>query len=130
MTTTRRVPRPVITAAVIAAALIDVVLVLVFVLIGRASHGEGLLGALNTLWPFLVGLVIGWLAARAWRSPRRILWTALVVWLVTVAVGMLLRVASGQGVETSFVIVATIVLGVFLVGWRAVALLVVRVLRG
>jgi hypothetical protein len=39
---------------------------------------------------------------------------------------MLLRVASGQGIAVSFVVVAAIVLAVFLVGWRAVALLVRR----
>jgi hypothetical protein len=39
---------------------------------------------------------------------------------------MLLRVASNQGVQLSFVIVASVVLGVFLLGWRAIALLVKR----
>jgi peptidoglycan/LPS O-acetylase OafA/YrhL len=114
----------------ILSAVIDVVLVLAFVLIGRASHGEGALGTLNTVWPFLVGLVVGWLLARAWRRPRRIAWTGIIVWVSTVIVGMLLRLASGQGVELSFVVVATIVLAVFLVGWRAIALLVVKVLAG
>jgi len=32
---------------------------------------------------------------------------------------MLLRAASGQGVQVAFVIVAAIVLAVFLIGWRA-----------
>jgi hypothetical protein len=106
----------------------DVILVLVFVLIGRASHKEALslLGILTTLWPFLVGLVIGHIVMRAWRSPLRIVWTGIGIWISTVVVGMLLRLASGQGVVLSFVIVATIVLGVFLLGWRGVALLVTR----
>lgn len=115
---------------VVLSAIIDVVLVLTFVLIGRASHGENALGTLNTLWPFLLGLALGWIAARAWRSPRRLIWTAVIIWVVTVIVGMLLRLASGQGIQLSFVIVAALVLGAFLVGWRAISLLVVKVLAG
>jgi len=116
-------------ASVIVSAVIDAGLVLVFALVGRASHGEGLLGVLTTWWPFLGGLAIGWLVLRAWRDPRRIVWTGVGVWLCTVAGGMLLRIASGQGVQLSFIIVATIVLGVFLLGWRALALLATRMRR-
>jgi hypothetical protein len=107
---------------------IDVVLVLVFVLIGRASHTEGFSvpGTLETLWPFLVGLVVGHIVMRAWRRPFAVLWTGVGVWISTVVIGMLLRLASAQGVELSFVIVAAIVLGVFLLGWRGIALLVTR----
>ncbi|MBG6057095.1 putative anti-sigma-YlaC factor YlaD [Cryobacterium sp. MP_M5] len=116
-------------ASVIVPASIDAVLVLVFALIGRASHGEGLLGVLTTWWPFLGGLAIGWLVLRVWRSPRRIVWTGIGVWLCTVAGGMLLRLASGQGVQPTFILVATIVLGLFLLGWRAIALLATRLRR-
>jgi len=42
----------------------------------------------------------------------------LTVWLATVIVGMLLRKASSQGVAVSFVIVATVVTAVLLLGWR------------
>jgi hypothetical protein len=107
---------------------IDVVLVLVFVLIGRASHTEGfsVLGTLVTLWPFLVGLVVGHIVMRAWRRPFTVLWTGVGIWISTVVIGMLLRLASAQGIELSFVVVASIVLGAFLLGWRGLALLVTR----
>lgn len=106
---------------------LDLLLVVSFVLIGLSSHDENALaGAAMTLWPFAVGLASGWLAARAWRKPRAIVPTGLVVWVSTVAVGMLLRVLSGQGIQLSFVVVASVVLGVFLVGWRLMA----RVLGG
>jgi hypothetical protein len=113
------------------AAGFDLVLVLVFVLIGRASHDEAfsLGGTLETLWPFLVGLAIGYLVSRAWRHPFAIVWTGIAIWATTVIGGMLLRWVSGQGVAPSFVIVATIVLGVFLIGWRGVAALVTRAER-
>jgi hypothetical protein len=108
------------------AFLADALFVLVFVLIGRASHDENpVLGALVTYWPFFVALVIGWAVARAWKSPLAVLRSGVPIWIVTVAVGMLLRALSGQGVQVSFVIVTSVVLWVFLLGWRAIARLVV-----
>ena len=105
----------------------DALLVLVFVLIGRASHDENpVLGALVTYWPFAVGLVIGWVASRGWKAPLALARTAVPIWVCTVAIGMLLRAASLQGIQLSFVIVTTVVLAVFLVGWRAIA----RLARG
>jgi hypothetical protein len=105
------------------AVLLDVCCVLVFVAIGRASHtkGETLGGIASTAWPFLAGLAGGWLAARAWRRPTR-LWPAGVgAWLGTVALGMLLRVVSGQGTAPAFIGVALAFLGLFLLGWRLLA---------
>ncbi|MGN6127116.1 MAG: DUF3054 domain-containing protein [Humibacter sp.] len=116
--------------AVILAAVLDVVLVLAFVLIGRGSHGENVIGgALVTFWPFAAGLVIGWLISLAWRRPTALWPTGVVVWASTLVIGMLLRVVSGQGIAVSFVIVAAVVLAVFLIGWRAIALLVTSLRR-
>lgn len=111
--------------------LADLVSVLVFAAIGRASHGEDLgpVGLARTTWPFAVGALVGWavvlLAHRARRRADR-LPAGVLVWLPTVAVGMLLRAATGAGVQASFVVVATVVLGLFLLGWRGVAALVRR----
>jgi hypothetical protein len=105
------------------AVVLDCCCVLIFVVIGRASHtkGESLAGIASTAWPFLAGLAGGWLAARAWRRPG-LLWPSGVgAWLGTVALGMLLRVVSGQGIAVSFVLVALIFLGLFLLGWRVLA---------
>jgi hypothetical protein len=105
----------------------DLVLLLVFVLIGRASHDENPLpGVLTTLWPFAAGLIIGWIAGRAWRAPLAIVRSGIPIWIATVVFGMLLRAVSGQGVQLSFIIVTTIVLAVFLLGWRAVSVGVQR----
>jgi len=110
------------------AAVLDVVAVLVFVVIGRSSHGEalGIGGLLVTFWPFLVGLAIGWVASQAWKHPFRPSLPGVPIWLITVIGGMLFRVLTGQGTAASFVAVATIALGILLVGWRVVAALVVR----
>jgi hypothetical protein len=99
------------------------VAVLVFVAIGRSAHAHGITpsGLAGTSWPFLVGLAAGWLVARAWRRPREIVPTALVVTVTCVAVGMVLRVVSGQGTAVAFVVVALAFLGTALVGWRALA---------
>ncbi|GAA1534708.1 DUF3054 domain-containing protein [Actinomadura kijaniata] len=112
-----------------AAAALDVCGVLVFVAIGRASHQEAasLAGFATTAWPFLVALAVGWLVTRAWRGRAE----ALVpvgagVWASTVALGMALRVVSGQGTATAFIVVTCLFLALTLLGWRAVALLVAR----
>ena len=99
----------------------DVIGVLVFCAVGRRSHAEGLsvTGVASTAWPFLTGTVIGWLASRGWRRPRAVVPTGVVVWICTVAVGMLLRKASSASVAASFVVVASLVTAVLLLGWRA-----------
>lgn len=116
------------------AAVVDVVLVVLFALIGRSSHGEAnTVGALwTTAYPFLAGWALGFVSSRAWARPLRIWPTGVLVWVLTVVIGLAIRVATGQGdvdgnpLPISFVIVATIVLGVFLVGWRAIVGLVQR----
>lgn len=101
---------------------VDSVLVVVFAAIGRANHDEGnaVLGVLGTAWPFLVGAGVGWLlVTRAGRRTPLEVGPGIPVWLCAVIVGMLLRRVVGDGTAVSFVIVATLVLGVFLLGWRA-----------
>jgi FtsH-binding integral membrane protein len=109
------------------AALIDVCCVLVFVIIGRASHtqGESIGGIASTSWPFLAGLAAGWLVSRAWRRPVALRPTGIAAWLGTVALGMVLRVVSGQGTALAFIVVALAFLGLFLLGWRLLARLAV-----
>ena len=110
----------------------DVIGVLVFCAVGRRSHAEGVTvsGVASTAWPFLTGTVIGWLASRAWRRPTAVVPTGVVVWICTVAVGMLLRKASSAGVAASFVVVASSVTAVLLLGWRAGVGLALRRLGG
>lgn len=108
----------------LAAFALDVVLVVAFAAIGRASHAEAnpVLGALITAWPFLVGTVVGWTVVRVLRKgwPLEV-GPGITVWFATVLFGMLLRLATGQGTALPFVAVAAATLAVLLVGWRAVA---------
>lgn len=103
--------------------LLDPLVVIIFVLAGRATHEDGFSfgGTLQTLWPFLVGLLVGWLLARAVRWPLVRLPAGTLVWLSTLGVGMGLRAMSGQGTALPFVVVATLVLAAGLIGWRLVA---------
>ena len=111
---------------VVTALAADVVCVLLFCAVGRRSHAEGVTveGVAGTAWPFLTGTAVGWLVSRGWRSPTAVTPTGVVVWLCTVAVGMLLRKASSQGVAVSFIVVASLVTALLLLGWRAGATLV------
>ncbi len=101
---------------------IDVVVVVVFAAIGRASHGEDLSpgGIATTAWPFLVAVVVGSLLGSRlggdqwWRQ-------GLIVWLVTAVGGMLLRVASGMSAAPGFIVVGSTFLALFLFGWRFLA---------
>lgn len=101
------------------ALLLDAVLIVVFAAIGRANHGEAVSGMLGTAWPFLLGAGAGWLLV--YQGSRRTaveVGPGITVWACTLVVGMLLRAITGAGTAFSFVVVATLVLGVLLVGWR------------
>jgi hypothetical protein len=101
------------------AFVVDLVLVGVFVAIGRASHGEAEGDFFLTWWPFAAGLAAGWAVTRGWRRPFSVVRTGVPAWVGTVVVGMLLRALVGQGVQPAFVVVASIVVGGLLLGWRA-----------
>ena len=110
------------------AALADIAGVVLFCAIGRRSHAEGLTvtGLAETAWPFLAGAAIGWLVSRGWRRPTALVPTGVVVWVCTVAVGMLLRAATSAGVAGSFVVVASAATAVVLLGWRVAVAAVQR----
>jgi hypothetical protein len=123
MTTSASRPRRVVLPAAI-----DLVLVVVFVWIGRGFHneGQGFASMVVTAWPFVVGLALAWLVTRAWRNPWPVVRPGIGIWIVTVAAAMMLRFISGSGTAVSFIIVAAVVLALLLVGWRALAHLLVR----
>ena len=101
----------------------DVVVVLIFVVIGRHTHhhGETLGGVFSTIWPFGVGLLVGWAGVLWSRRRASGLLSGVAIWLSTVAIGMVLRVISGQGTALAFIAVALGFLGLFMLGARAFA---------
>jgi Protein of unknown function (DUF3054) len=102
----------------------DLVMVLVFVAIGRAAHAHGLsvAGLASTAWPFLAALAAGWLILFVGRRDGTTLSSGVVVWIATVALGMAFRVVAGQGTAVAFVFVALGFLGLTMLGWRVVVL--------
>jgi peptidoglycan/LPS O-acetylase OafA/YrhL len=105
---------------ILPAIAVDVICILIFAILGRSSHQEttDLLGVAHTAWPFLAGCLAGTLIGRTWRHPVS-LKSGVAVWLGTVIGGMVLRLLSGAGVQVSFIVVASCVLALFLIGWRA-----------
>lgn len=103
------------------AVVADAASVLLFVVIGRANHHEstGSHGVWHTAWPFLLGAALGLAFTAYSRVSPTSLRAGVRVWVWTVVIGLVARSASGGGIAPAFVIVAAIVLGVFLVGWRA-----------
>lgn len=102
--------------AVVTTAIVDVVAVVVFVAIGRRNHNEGtaLSGVLSVAAPFLIALGISWIGLRTWREPFNRA-SLVATWVITVVIGLLLRrLVFDRGIATSFIIVATITLGVLL----------------
>jgi uncharacterized membrane protein YbjE (DUF340 family) len=110
-------------------AVVDVVSVLVFAVAGRNAHDEssGASTVITIAAPFLIGLAAGWIAsANARRAPTAIR-TGVLLWVTTVGLGLVLRrTVWDRGTALSFVIVATLVLGALLVGWRAMLVLAHR----
>ncbi len=109
----------------VVAGILDLVLIVVFAAIGRSAHHEDWTGAFVTAWPFLTGGLFGWLVwAVLRRSAPTGLTGGLVVWVATVAGGMIVRQLTGQGTHWSFIIVALIATAILLFGWRLIAGLV------
>ncbi|HLA66027.1 MAG TPA: DUF3054 domain-containing protein [Acidimicrobiia bacterium] len=100
---------------------IDLTSVVVFVAVGRASHGEDASGFLHTAAPFLIAVVLGWVVMRAWRTPGAVR-TGIGVMATTLVAGMALRhFVFDDGTALSFMVVAAAFLTLFLVGWRLAA---------
>jgi hypothetical protein len=99
----------------------DAVAVLLFVVIGRSNHHEstGSHGVWHTAWPFLLGAALGLALTAYSRVTPTTIRAGVRVWVWTVVIGLVVRSASGGGTAPAFVVVAAIVLGVVLVGWRA-----------
>lgn len=104
------------------AVAIDAALIVLFAALGRRTHDEGsaIGGTLVVAAPFLIGYVIAAAALRLCRAPfdaRR----AAPVWAAGIALGLVLRGAVfDRGLAPAFVVVAIVMTGVLLLGWRLV----------
>ncbi|MGO1463959.1 MAG: DUF3054 domain-containing protein [Candidatus Corynebacterium faecigallinarum] len=99
----------------------DIVAVLAFTLVGSLSHngtdGFSIGGWLQTSWPFILGLAVGW-ALLYTGKLRRAPGTGLI--------GIVVRSLVNMSVAWGFVITSLIFLGIVMIGWRLIASLVTR----
>lgn len=106
--------KPSLARSVLTGLGVDAVVVIAFAAAGRSNHAEGLsiLGIADTAWPFLIGLALaGWLGVVRGSLSVRTWWQqAIGLALPTVAVGMILRLLTGDGAALAFVAVATLTL--------------------
>ncbi|WP_209326037.1 DUF3054 domain-containing protein [Brevibacterium renqingii] len=110
------------------ALIVDLILVVLFTIVGHYTHSHNFdpQGLMTTAWPFVASLVLAWLLTAVWDRPISPLATGTGVWAVTVLVGLVLRGVTGAGgepgtVPVSFMIVATTLNLITLVGWRIIA---------
>lgn len=101
---------------VLPAALIDVLAVVVFVVVGQRNHdgSSDVYGVINLAAPFLIALGTSWAVLRTWRGPfNRASFVA--TWAITVVGGLFLRrVVFDRGIAMAFIIVTVITLGLLL----------------
>jgi Protein of unknown function (DUF3054) len=109
---------------VLAAALADLALLVVFAAVGRRSHDGDASPVVDTLTiaaPFLIGYVVSATVLRLDRDPVGVRRGAM-VWALGLALGFLLRgTLFDRGLAPAFLVVAVLVTGALLVGWRTVA---------
>jgi Protein of unknown function (DUF3054) len=116
--TSDRVRRPVVAAA------IDGVCLVVFVLLGRSSHGlnGGSNWFLTVLWPFVVGWYAAALVTHLYRTATHPWRRAAATVTLGVVLALLVRVtATSRSTPVVFGVVAFSFLMLTTVGWRVAA---------
>lgn len=103
---------------------VDLLFVLIFAAVGRASHGLGVLGILSTAWPFLLACIAAWIVVAAIGDQGYGLRAPLIVTLVTWLGGIAIRLLTGDSAEGGFVAVAGLFLATCFFGWRLIRWLV------
>lgn len=109
----------------------DTLAIAVFALLARIAHQTdemplNLTGWLSTLWPFLVGVALAWVivtfAGKAEGARSGVL-----IWLITVATGLTIWGMKNQQLpHWSFIVVASVMSALLMLGWRGVARLIKR----
>lgn len=101
----------------------DIILVIAFAAVGFYTHAQVLTvdGVVQTSWPFLVGLGCAWILSAAWAAPLAPMRTGVAIWSTTILLGMIVRFAVGAGIAGPFIIVASALNFLTLVGWRVIA---------
>lgn len=100
----------------------DYVAIAAFALLARAAHQSddmpfNFSGWLSTLWPFALGVTLGWLITRENKGG--------LIWIITVVTGLVIwGIRNGDIPHWSFIVVATTMSALLMLGWRGVTKLV------
>jgi len=114
---------------IIGSVLADVAAVAIFVVVGRLSHDETLTasGLVRTGWPFVIGVVGGYIGIVLTRWPALSLRGGTVIAVKTFVIGLVLRYGvANDGTPFAFVVVTIVVLTALMLGWRLATLAVLR----
>jgi hypothetical protein len=101
----------------------DALSVLALVIIGTRNHDTdtGVGGVLYVAAPFWIAMAVGWIVTRAHRSSNATA-TGVFVWIITVALGMVLRnLVFDRGTAAAFIVVASVFLAITMNGWRIIS---------
>lgn len=106
--------------------LIDTLAIFIFAILARLAHNSAadpftFLNILDTFWPFALGTLLGTALIKNEPDPRRIS-SGAIVCFTTVAVGLAVWAVRNSGMpHWSFILVATVMSGLLLLGWRGAA---------
>lgn len=108
--------------------IVDVIAIAVFAFLARLAHQSdsmplSFLGWLETLWPFLLGVGLSWIliSLRGWDGARPAP-AGVSAWLITAFIGLVIWGLRNASVpHWSFILVATVMSGLLMLGWRALA---------
>ncbi|WP_367271523.1 DUF3054 domain-containing protein [uncultured Corynebacterium sp.] len=111
----------------------DFFAIFAFAVLARMAHNTEsdpftLTNVLDTLWPFLLGGLIGHgICAAAKKHPLPVAPGGLIIWLATAVTGLLIwALRNGEVPHWSFIIVATVMSAVLLLGVRLLAKMVLK----
>lgn len=110
------------------AVVVDLVAIALFALLARLAHQSEdmpftFMGWLSTLWPFVGGVIVAWAVLLAAKlDGTRVAPGGIVAWLVVVAVGLAIwGVRNAAFPHWSFILVASVMSGLLMLGWRGIA---------
>lgn len=104
----------------------DIASVGVFALLARIAHRSAempltFVGWLSTLWPFALGVALGWVVVLLTGKDGRRVGGGVMVWVITVITGLTIwGIKHGQFPHWSFMIVAGSMSALLMLGWRGV----------
>ena len=113
------------------AVALDFVAIAVFALLARMAHQSeempfNFAGWASTVWPFAIGVVLGWvivlMSTRGEKQEKGVL-----IWLITVVTGLVIwGIRNQQLPHWSFIVVASVMSALLMLGWRGIARLIKR----